>query len=102
MFYKHKTLFFIIQFIFCAFLFHFIEQQIVLVGILKYFVIDWLIIFLSVTIVSYLLSKIITLFYIIVGKLIKSKIRKRFAFWLFFTLLCYVLDFMIFAVAIEY
>ena len=102
MFYKHKSLFFIIQFIFCVLLFHFIEQQIVLVGVLKYFVVDWLTIFFFVMIVSYLLSKIITQFYIIFGKLIRFKVHKRFTFWLLFTLLCYALDFVIFAVAIEY
>ena len=102
MFYKHKLLFFIIQFIFCIFLFYFINQQIILVGILSNFVIDLFIVFISISIVSYLLSRIITQFYIIFAKLSRLKIYKRFTYWLLFTVFCYILDFIIFAIAIEY
>lgn len=102
MFYKHKLLFFIIHFIFCIFLFYFIKQQIILVGILSNVVVDLLIIFISVIIVSYLLSRIITQLYIIFAKLAKLKVYKRFFYWLLFTFFCYMLDFIIFAVAIEY
>ena len=102
MFYKHKLLFLIIHLIFCIFLFYFINQQFILAGIFSNFIIDLLIIFISVVIVSYLSSKAVTMLYIIVAKLAKLKIYKRFIFWLLFTFFCYILDFIIFAVAIEY
>lgn len=102
MFYKHKLLFFIIHFIFCIFLFYFINQQIILVGILNNFVLDLFIIFISVVIASYLLSKIITQIYIIFARLAKLKTYKRFMFWGLFTIFCYILDFIIFAISIEY
>ncbi len=102
MFYKHKLLFFIIHLVFCMFLFYFINQQFILVGIFSNFVVDLFILFISVIIVSYILSKTATLFYIVFAKLTKLKTYKRFIFWLLFTTLCYILDFIIFAAAIEY
>ena len=100
MFYKHKYLFHIIQFVFCIILAYFINPQIILVGLLGNIFIDSIIIYLLL--ISAFLAKIITQFYIVFMKMIKAKIYRRFSFWMVFTIICYILDFIIFAVSIEY
>ena len=102
MFFKHKTLFLIIQFIFCIFLVYFINQQIVLIGILDNFLIDLIILYILIIFTSKLLSRIFTQIYIVFSKLIKHKIYRHFVSWMSFTIICYTLTFIIFALAIEY
>jgi len=102
MFYKHKYLFFIIQFIFCMILVYFISQQIFLVGIIGNFFIDSFILFLLIIFLSYILSKIITQFYILFVHLLKFKTYRRFFSWFCFTILCYISTFILFALSIEY
>ena len=102
MFYKHKYLFHIIQFVFCMVLAYFINQQIILVGLLSNLFIDSLIIYLLLIFISAFLAEITTQFYIVFMKMIKAKIYRRFSFWIFFTSICYILDFIIFAISIEY
>jgi hypothetical protein len=102
MFYKHKYLFFIIQFIFCSILAYFINQQIILVGLLKNLFVDSLIIYLLLIFISSFLSKIITQIYILSMKMIRAKFYRRFFYWFCFTILCYTATFIIFAISIEY
>ena len=102
MFFKNKILFFILQFIFCIFLVYFINQQVVLIGVLDNFIVGLFVIYILILLVSFLLSKISTQIYILFSKLIKHHIHKRFIKWLFFTSFCYILTFFIFAIAIEY
>ncbi len=102
MFFKNKLLFFIIQFIFCIFLVYFINQQIIFIGILDNFFIDLIIIYLSIIFVSGLFSKILTFIYILCLKLTRYKVHKYFFSWMSFSITCYILTFIIFAIAIEY
>ena len=102
MFFKNKILFFIVQFIFCIFLVYFINQQIILIGILDNFIIETIIIYISILFISKLISKILTQLYILLSKIIKHHVHKRFILWFYFTMVCYVLTFLIFAFIIEY
>ena len=102
MFFKNKILFFIVQFIFCILLIYFINQQIILIGILDNFIIELIIIYISIMFISNLVSKILTQIYILLSKLIRHNINKSFTSWLLFTITCYILTFFIFAIAIEY
>ena len=70
MFFKNKILFFILQFIFCIFLVYFINQQIILIGILDNLVIDLIIIYMLIIFMSGLISKILTFIYMIFSKFI--------------------------------
>ena len=102
MFYNNKLLFLIIQFIFCIFLVYFINQQMIFIGILDNFFTELIVIYLSIIFVAIIFSKILTLIYILFSKLLNYKIHKRFFLWMTFTIICYVLTFIIFALAIEY
>lgn len=102
MFFKNKILFFILQFIFCMVLIFFINQQIILIGVLDNFIIELIIIYLSIMFISNLISKILTQVCTLLSKLMKYKINKNFTLWLFFTIASYALTFLIFALAIEY
>lgn len=102
MFYNNKLLFLIIQFIFCIFLVYFINQQMIFIGILDNFFVDLIVIYLSIIFVAIIFSKILTLINILFSKLLNYKIHKRFFSWMIFTIICYALTFIIFALAIEY
>ena len=102
MFFKHKTLFLIIQFIFCISLVYFINQQIILAGFVNNFFVELVIIYVLIIFTSQLLSKILTQIYIVFSNLIKYKVYRHFVSWMLFTIICYVLTFIVFAIAIEY
>ena len=102
MFFKNKILFFIVQFIFCVLLVYFINQQIILIGILDNFIIETLVLYISILFISRIVSKILTQLYILLSKIIKHHTHRRFILWFFFTIVCYILTFLIFAFVIEY
>ena len=102
MFFNNKLLFLIIQFIFCIFLVYFINQQIIFMGILDNFFIDSAILYVLIILISGFLSKILTIIYMIFSRLINHKVYKQFISWTFFTVICYILTFIIFAITIEY
>jgi hypothetical protein len=102
MFFKNKLLFFIIQFIFCTFLVYFINQQIVLIGFFDNFVIELMVLYFSIMFVSNLISQILIQLYFLCSKITNHHINKHFISWLYFTTICYLLTFFIFALAIEY
>lgn len=74
----------------------------IFIGILDNFFIELIVIYLSIIFVAIIFSKILTLIYILFSKLLNYKIHKRFFLWIIFTIICYVLTFIIFALAIEY
>jgi hypothetical protein len=102
MFFNNKLLFLIIQFIFCIFLVYFINQQMIFIGILDNFFVDLIVVYLSIIFVAGLFSKILIVIYILFLKLLNCKTHKHFVSWLIFTIICYTLTFIIFALAIEY
>lgn len=102
MFLKNKILFFVLQFIFCMFLVYFINQQIILLGIFDNFIVELITIYILILFISHLISRILTQIYGLLSKLIKHNINKPFVLWLLFTIVCYALTFLIFAVVIEY
>jgi len=103
MFFKNKIIFFIVQFLFCILLVYFINQQIVPVGIFDNFIIELITLYVSILFISNLTSKILIQLYILLLKIVKQNIvNKLFVSWLFFTFVCYILTFVIFALSIEY
>lgn len=108
MFYKNKILFFIILGLISLILYYFIDQQLVLIGLLNNRIISigilfFLILFFSFT-ASVLITFFIVLFLKLYGKIIKTKLRysKRFIIWLTFTIAAYIISFIIFFQAITY
>lgn len=103
MFFKNKIIFFIVQFIFCIFLVYFINQQIIPIGMLDNFIIELIIMYVLILFISNIISKILIQIYVLLSKAIKHNIiNKIFVSWLFFTIVCYVLTFIIFALSVEY
>lgn len=102
MFFKHKLLFFIIQLIFCIVLIYFVNQQVILVGLLNNLIVDLIIIYILLVAVASLIAQILTQLCIIFFCLIKCRYHKKFIFWFSFTICCYLLNFGIFAILIEY
>lgn len=103
MFFKNKIIFFIVQFLFCILLVYFINQQLVPIGIFDNFIIELIVLYILILFISNLISKIFVQLYILLLKIIKQNIiNTAFASWLLFTLVCYILTFIIFALSIEY
>ncbi|MEA5001633.1 MAG: hypothetical protein VB017_07100 [Endomicrobiaceae bacterium] len=108
MFYKNKISFFIVLGIISFILYYFIDQQIVLIGLLNNFIISIGILFFLIIFISFFSSLIMLsvmsaaskIYTKITGK--QARYSKKFALWLNFTVMCYIVSFIIFLQSITY
>ena len=108
MFYKSKYLFFVILYCMCACLYYFINKQVILTGFMSGFILGSFVIYITVLFFSFLFA----LLFSIAGKYVyafysglRGKGKKAFffkLFWTVFTILCYMIVFIVFFKMIEY
>ena len=108
MFYNYKLLFFTILYVLSAVLYYFINQQLILTGIMSGFVLGSAAIFLIISAVCFLLATVIALLlrycYAAVCKIFKLSRQEILVktFWYIFTGLSYAAVFIIFIKMTEY